>query len=87
MNVSYTIMCGGESLMLTPVPAVPVEMKKVTDVFEDLCEKVSEDFVTIGWNGIPCTIYKRGSILFYHVTDRTAAKKYFLEIYDKLNTA
>lgn len=45
---------------------------------------MGNEFVKIEWRTVPVTLYRTGSMLFYHLNDRDTAESYATEILTKL---
>ena len=75
-------LCEGKSIMLTPQDTVLIDMDRAQGTFRTVL-RVENEFVKVEWNGTLVTMYRKGSMLFYHLDDRNTAERYATDI---LNT-
>lgn len=85
-RIRYTVtrMCGGKSVMLTPRASVEVDLDKASECFSDILNKSNPEFIEIQWGETPVTIYKKGSIFFYHLNDQEVCEAHSNEILSRL---
>lgn len=68
-----TLLCGGKSMMLTPIPPPSVDMGIALSEFADTASKMSPEMIEFCFEGIRLTLYPNGSIMFYHYRELDAA--------------
>jgi len=79
LKYGAVMMCEGKSLMLTPAEIVDIDMDAVEEL-HPLVSRFENEFVKIIWEDVPVTIYSNGSMLFYHLAEKTIAECYAIDI-------
>ena len=82
MRYSTTMLCGGESMMLTPSERSDLDQESVSSGFDSVL-RVSKDMMEFMYNGVKLTLYPNGSIMFYHFTESETARRYADEVLEK----
>ncbi|WP_026069007.1 hypothetical protein [Methanomassiliicoccus luminyensis] len=67
-------------MMLTPRTKIAVDMAHAADVLKDISNKTTEMLVQFDWKGVQITLYRSGSMHFYHFIDVPLGKRYAEEI-------
>ena len=76
----HTIMlCGGESMMLTPSEGVKIDVVRASRILGQVM-RASKDMVEFMYRNVKLTLYPNGSIMFYHFTDLEVACSYADEV-------
>lgn len=85
-RIRYTVtrMCGGKSIMLTPRTPIEVDLDTASECFSDILNKSNPEFIEIQWGDTPVTIYKNGSIFFYHLNDHVVCEGHSNDILRRL---
>ena len=76
-------LCGGMSIMLTPSCSVAILLDSAEETFGAI-ERAGDEFVKIKWKDVLITLYRNGSMLFYHLSDRRQAETYATEVLERL---
>ena len=79
MRYQITMLCGGESMMLTPSERPEFDILEVSKGFDDVL-RATKDMVEFMYKDVKLTLYPNASIMFYHFTDLEAAHSYADEI-------
>ena len=79
MRYQITMLCGGESMMLTPSERLDFDILEVSKGFGDVL-RATKDMVEFMYNGVKLTLYPNSSIMYYHFTDLEVARTYADEI-------
>ena len=85
MKYHITMLCGGESMMLSPSEIYKLDLEDVVDKMDDGVLRSNKDMVEFMYDGVKLTLYTNGSIMFYHFTDTDVAYSYADEILEKIN--
>ncbi len=80
MRYHVTMLCGGQSMMLTPSETTAVDLRNAADILGDSVLRSSEDMVEFMFREVKITAYANGSLMFYHFTDLDSANAYSDEI-------
>ncbi len=80
MRYHITMLCGGQSMMLTPSDPPVFGMDRAKEVMGDSVLRSSDDMLEFMFRDVKITIYPNGSIMFYHFTDAEASYAYADEI-------
>jgi len=85
MKYHITMLCGGESMMLSPSEIYKLDLESVVKVMDDEILRSNKDMVEFMHEGVKLTLYPNGSIMFYHFTDLDVAYSYADEILVTIN--
>ncbi|MBQ7701207.1 MAG: hypothetical protein IJT54_02265 [Candidatus Methanomethylophilaceae archaeon] len=80
MKYGIIMLCGGESMMLTPSPKPKLDLLAVTPLLGDTVLRSSKDMVEFMYHDVKLTLYPNGSVMFYHFIDLEIARTYADEI-------
>ena len=80
MKYHVAMLCGGESMMLSPSDGTKIDMTSMAKEFGDSVLRANKDMIEFMFKGIKLTLYPNGRIMFYHFTDLESAKCYADEI-------
>ena len=72
-------LCEGRSIMLTPRCSILIDLDVVSRELSAV-SRFEDEYVKVGWNGVLVTLYRKGSMLFYHLDDRDVAERYATDI-------
>ena len=84
MRYQTTMLCGGNSMMLTPSEHPAFDMTDAAGMLGDSVLRASKDMVEFTHDDVKITLYPNGSLMFYHFTDMTAARLYADDILGRL---
>ena len=87
MRYHVTMLCGGESMMLSPSERPHLDTDAVSDILGDAVLRSSEDMVEFMYNDVKLTLYPNGSMMFYHFTDLDTATSYMEGVMEKVKAA
>ena len=79
MKYHITMLCGGQSMMLSPSEKIEFDILEVSKEFEDVLQ-ATKDMVEFMYKDVKLTLYPNASIMFYHFTDSKVAHTYADEI-------
>lgn len=79
MRYQTTMLCGGESMMLTPSERSDFDILEVSKGLDDVL-RATKDMVEFMFRDVKLTLYPNSSIMFYHFTDQEVARTYADEI-------
>ena len=80
MKYHITMLCGGESMMLTPSEIYRLDLEDAVGKMDDEILRSNKDMVEFMHKGVKLTLYTNGSIMFYHFTDLEVAYAYADEV-------
>ncbi len=80
MKYHITMLCGGESMMLSPLKRPKFDIMSVSNELGGGVLRASKDMVEFMHDGVKLTLYPNASLLFYHFTDLEIANSYADEI-------
>lgn len=86
MRYHITMLCGGESMMLTPSDRPVFDFGSVSGIFGDAVLRANKDMVEFMHRGVKLTLYPNASVMFYHFTDRDTAFEYADEVMGMLTS-
>ena len=86
MRYHVTMLCGGQSMMLTPSETTAVDLKRAAGILGESVLRSSEDLVEFMFRGIKITAYANGSLMFYHFIDLEKATEYADEVLAKITS-
>ena len=84
MRYQITMLCGGESMMLTPSERSEFDILEVSKGFDDVL-RATKDMVEFMYKDVKLTLYPNSNIMFYHFTDLEIANSYADEILAMIN--
>lgn len=79
MKFHITMLCGGQSMMLTPSDTYKIDLDSIKEKLPGVI-KSSKDMLEFMYKGIKITLYTSGSVFFYHFIDKEKAFVYAEEI-------
>ena len=79
MKYHITMLCGGQSMMLSPSERPKFDILEVSKGLTDVL-RASKDMVEFMYRDVKLTLYPNASIMFYHFTDLEVAYSYADEI-------
>jgi hypothetical protein len=79
-------LCGGKSLMLSPEAKYAVSMSEAANCLPAVIRSMSE-LIEFDYKGVRLTLYRTGSLMFYHMNVFETACCYAAEIYAMLGGA
>ena len=85
MKYHVTMLCGGESMMLSPSERPRVDMSSASGSLGDSVLRSNKDMVEFMYKGVRLTLYPNGSVMFYHFIDLEMAKVYADEVMERVN--
>ena len=80
MRYHITMLCGGQSMMLSPSERSKFDTLKVSEIIGDRVLRATKDMVEFMYNDVKLTLYPNSSIMFYHFTDLDVAHTYADEV-------
>jgi len=87
MRFTTMRLCGGEALMAISAEVLDLDMKKASDILEDMgcfIKEADEMMMVLQWEGLETTIYPQGKVMFFPLQDRSLCIKYATDILGKL---
>ena len=83
MRYHVTMLCGGESMMLSPAERPKIDMISAPGRLDSVL-RANKDMVEFMYNDIKLTLYPNGSVMFYHFTDLEVAERYAGEVISRI---
>ena len=80
MKYYITMLCGGQSMMLSPSERSKFDTLEVSRILGDRVLRASKDMVEFMYKDVKLTLYPNSSIMFYHFTDLEIAYTYADEV-------
>ena len=74
MKNIFLRLCGGFSVMIRPDYDMGLDLLTL-DCFDDVSKK-NAIMLKFLWEGIEVTMYRDGSLIFYHFEDQDVAERY-----------
>ena len=84
MKNIFLRLCGGFSVMIRPDSDMGLDLRTL-DCFDDVSKK-NAIMLKFPWEGIEVTMYRDGSLIFYHFEDQEIAEKYAGEIWERIGS-